>query len=148
MIRYDLICDSGHAFDGWYRDSAAFDTLAVNGLVECPVCGSCEVAKQLMTPRVPAKANAKDDGGPQPVFAGPQDPQQRALMEAMRKVRRHVEENADYVGEQFPEEARKMHYGETEERGIYGEASSEEAKELVEEGIPVSPLPKLPEDRN
>lgn len=102
-----------------------------------------------MAPRLPAKSNRKDDKPPtQRVFAGPQDPQQRALMEAMRKMRRHVEANADYVGEKFPEEARKMHYGEAEERGIYGEASTDEAKALLEEGIQVSPLPKLPEDRN
>ena len=96
----------------------------------------------------PSKSNRKETASPQRVFAGPQDPQQQALMDAMRKVRQHVEQNADYVGEQFPEEARKMHYGEAEERGIYGEASSDEAEALLEEGIQVAPLPKLPEDGN
>ena len=148
MIRYDLICDRGHEFEGWYRDSVAFDGLNADGHIECPVCGSAKIAKQLMAPRLPAKSNRKKKGGQQPVYSGPQGPEQRALLEAMRKVRKHVEETADYVGEKFPEEARKMHYGEAEERGIYGEASEVEAKELVDEGIQVSPLPKLPEDRN
>ncbi len=148
MIRYDLICDRGHAFDGWYRDSAAFDDLKGAGCVECPVCGTDKVDKQLMAPQLPAKSESSETAGQQPVYAGPQGPKQRALLEAMRKVRRHVEETADYVGEKFPEEARRMHYGETEERGIYGEATEVEAKDLIEEGIQVSPLPKLPEERN
>jgi hypothetical protein len=149
MIRYDLICDNGHEFDGWYRDSAAFDALAKAGRIECPACGSTGVSKQLMAPRVPAKSNTKPDPqAQQPVFSGPQDAKQRALAEAMRRLRRHVEQNADYVGNEFPEEARKMHYGETPERGIYGEASLEEAQELNEEGIAVQPLPKLPEEHN
>ena len=148
MIRYDLICSSGHEFDGWYRDSSAFDKIAASGHLECPSCGSSEVIKQLMTPKVPAKSSSKTAPDNQVVFAGPQDSKQRALTQAMRELRQHVEKNADYVGEQFPQEARKMHYGEADERGIYGEASLEEAKELHEEGIAVSPLPKLPEDSN
>ena len=150
MIRYDLICDQGHDFDGWYRDSKAFDALSKAGHIECPVCGSTAVSKQLMTPRLPAKSNSKPDTPEQkPMYAAPQqDAKQRALIEAVRQLRRHVAENADYVGNEFPEEARKMHYGEAPERGIYGEATIEDARELDEEGIIVHPLPKLPEEHN
>lgn len=148
MIRYDLICDKQHGFDGWYRDSAAFEKLSAAGHLECPSCGSNNVSKQLMAPQLPVKANSRTEPAPQPLFAGPQSAKQRALAEAMRQLRKHVEQNADYVGKKFPEEARKMHYGEVAERGIYGEASLKEAAELTEEGIAVAPLPKLPEDSN
>ena len=147
MIRYDLECKDGHQFDGWFRDSEAFDTLVRAGQVMCTVCGSSDVSKQLLAPGIAAKSN-KYEPTSQQMLAGPQNTQQQELVDAVRQLRKHVTENADYVGEQFPEEARKMHYGETDERGIYGEASPKEAKELIDEGIKVSPLPKLPEDAN
>lgn len=147
MIRYDLICNDGHAFDGWFRNSAAFDAQLQAGQVTCTVCNSADVEKQLMAPGVPAKFN-KYEPTNQQMLAGPQNAQQRELTDAVRRLRKHVAEHADYVGEQFPEEARKMHYGEETERGIYGEASPGEARELLDEGIEVSPLPKLPEDAN
>jgi hypothetical protein len=147
MIRYDLICDQGHAFDGWFRDSAAYDAQADKGLVSCSVCGSAKVEKQLMAPGIPMKSNRRDDA-PKKMISGPVDPRLAVMMQMVREMRRHVEENAEYVGERFAEEARKIHYEETEDRGIYGEASADEARALLEEGIAVHPLPRLPEDGN
>ena len=147
MIRYDLICDKGHEFDGWFRDSATYDKQARRGFVACSVCGSSKVEKQLMAPGIPAKSNRKDEV-PQRMVAGPVDPRVAMMMKIMREMRRHVEENADYVGDKFAEEARKIHFAETEARGIYGEATADEATALIEEGIEVFPLPRLPEDGN
>jgi hypothetical protein len=147
MIRYDLICDRGHGFDGWFRDSAAFDVQAAAGLVSCAVCGSARIEKQLMAPRIAATSSRKADV-PQKMAAGPLDPRAQTLLKMMREFRAEVEKNAENVGSKFAEEARKIHYGETEKRGIYGEATGEDAKALVEEGIEVHPLPKLPEDGN
>ncbi|MGL4590747.1 MAG: DUF1178 family protein [Aestuariivirga sp.] len=147
MIRYDLICDKGHEFDGWFRDSATYDKQARRGFVACSVCGSSKVEKQLMAPGIPAKSNRKDEV-PQRMVAGPVDPRVAMMMKMMREMRRHVEENADYVGDKFAEEARKIHFAETEARGIYGEATADEATALIEEGIEVFPLPRLPEDGN
>ena len=147
MIHYDLICDKGHAFDGWFRNSAAYDEQAGQGLVCCSVCGSAKVEKQLMAPGIPMKSNRKDTA-PKKMVSGPVDPRLSAMMEMVREMRRHVEENAEYVGDRFAEEARKIHYEESEHRGIYGEATPDEAKDLIEEGIAVHPLPRLPEDGN
>ena len=147
MIHYDLTCEKGHAFDGWFRNSAAYDEQASRGLVTCSQCGSAKVEKQLMAPGIPVKSNRKDDG-PRKMVAAPADPKLAELMTMMREMRRHVEENAEYVGDRFAEEARKIHYEETEQRGIYGQTTPDEAKALIEEGIAVHPLPRLPEDGN
>jgi hypothetical protein len=147
MIHYDLICDKGHAFDGWFRNSAAYDEQAEKGLVSCTVCGSAKVEKQLMAPGIPMKSNRRDTT-PKKMVSGPVDPRLAVMMQMVREMRKHVEENAEYVGERFAEEARKIHYEEAEHRGIYGEASPDEAKALIEEGIAVHPLPRLPEDGN
>ncbi len=147
MIRYDLACKNGHCFDGWFRDSEAFEKLVKIGEVTCTECGSTEVEKQLMAPGIPSRHN-KYEPTNQQMAAGLQNAKQKELADAVRKLRQEVTENADYVGEEFPEEARKMHYGEAEERGIYGEASIDEAKDLIDEGINVAPLPKLPEEAN
>ncbi len=147
MIRYDLICGKGHAFDGWFADSAAYDTQARRGLVSCSVCGSNKTAKQIMAPGIPGKSNRMVEA-PQTMMAGPVDPRAAALMQMMREMRKTVEEKAEYVGTSFAEEARKIHYHETEARGIYGEATLADARELIEEGIEVHPLPRLPEDGN
>ena len=146
MIRYDLVCKSGHEFDGWFGSSEAFDKQQKAGLVDCPVCGTSNVSKALMAPGIPAKSNTKSDT-PQPVHNVPA-PAQAELVEMIRKVREHVAENSEYVGDKFAEEARKIHYEETEQRGIYGEATLKDAEELKEEGIEVQPLPLLPEERN
>lgn len=147
MIRYDLTCDKGHSFDGWFRDSATYDKQEKRRLVLCPVCDLHKVSKQLMAPGIPAKSNTKPEQ-PTRVFSGPADPRQQMLMKMMRELRKQVEQNADYVGDQFAEEARRIHYNEAEKRGIYGEATREDAEALVEEGIEVQPLPILPEEGN
>lgn len=133
MIRYALVCKAGHEFEGWFPGIAACDTQLGKGLVACPDCGSTKVQKALMAPAVAPK---KDLAGAK----------KRALAFAAHQaklaaVREHVEQNFENVGERFPEEARRIHYGETEKRDIYGEASLQEAKELVDEGVEVAPLP-------
>ena len=147
MIHYDLICDKGHAFDGWFRNSAAYDEQAGRGLVTCTQCGSAKVEKLMMAPGIPAKSNRKSDSATKMV-AAPADPRLAELMNMMREMRKHVEENAEYVGDRFADEARKIHYEESEQRGIYGQTTADEAKALVEEGITVHALPRLPEDGN
>lgn len=136
MIRYALRCDNGHDFDGWFRDSDGFDSLRVAGQVACTQCGSVAVEKAVMAPRVAKTAAA-------PALTAPRDSREAAL-EAMR---RHVEAHSDYVGMSFAAEARAIHEGHAPERPIYGEAKLEEAKKLVEDGIPVAPLPFRPRQR-
>jgi len=150
MIRYALQCGESHEFEGWFRDSADFDKQSKRGVVTCPACGSTKVEKQLMAPAVssPKKTEAASPAAPDMLRLAVADPRRAELVEALRELRKSVTSNADYVGKQFSEEARKIHYKETEPRGIYGEASPEEAKALAEEGIEFHPLPTLPEDRN
>jgi hypothetical protein len=148
MIRYSLICDKEHGFDGWFGSSDDFDKQVKRGLVECPMCGSIKVSKALMTPGVPAKSNRKNDPEPVKALHAPADPKLQAMMQMVRKLREQVEANADYVGDRFAEEARRIHYGEEDPRGIYGEATLQDAVELHEEGIDVLPLPKLPDEAN
>jgi hypothetical protein len=153
MIRYDLICEQRHTFDGWFRDSAAFDQQAKKGLVSCPRCGATKIEKAIMAPRVsgtrkrgksePAAAVA-EAASPVAIMA----PEEKELRTKLRELREHLTKNSDNVGKRFPEEARKMHYGEIEHRSIYGEASPKDAKALHEEGIAFHPLPVLPEDKN
>lgn len=148
MIRYDLICDSGHQFDGWFSNSSAFDEQSRRELVACVHCGSTNVEKQLMAPGIPVKTNRKSDSAAKSVLTSAFDPRQQKIIQAMRELRKAVEENSEYVGDKFAEEARKIHYEETEKRGIYGETTPDDAKALIEEGIEVHPLPLLPEDGN
>jgi hypothetical protein len=147
MIRYDLICENGHEFDAWFSDSAAYDKQRKRGFVECAVCGSLKIDKQLMRPNVGSRSNKKANAT-QPMVAGPVDPRMQQMMAMMREFRAHVEKNAENVGDKFAEEARKIHYKESDERGIYGNATADEAQDLIEEGIEVHPLPRLPEDGN
>src|SRR5579875_1201637 len=136
MIRYALTCDQDHGFEAWFGSSSDFDDQAARGLVECPVCLSKAVRKQVMAPAV---AGTKARGGDTPI-----PPQAQAMMmEAMGKVRRHVEENFDYVGDRFAREARDIHEGRSQDRGIYGEATPREVKDLTEDGIKVAPLPPV-----
>ena len=132
MIKYQLLCADEHEFEGWFRDSADFDVQAADGLIECPVCGSDNVRKAVMAPAIARRSN----GAPGAI--------RQDILQAMTRARDYVEKNFDYVGEKFPEEARKIHYGETEERGIYGEATGKEVKDLVDEGVKVAPLPGAP----
>jgi hypothetical protein len=147
MIRYDLVCKKGHAFDGWFSDSSAFDRQSKAGAVACPHCGSAEIAKQLMTPQIGLKANRRNEPRAATFTKSP-DPKAQKLLKLMREVREHVEKNSEYVGDRFAEEARRIHYKEAEERGIYGEATTADAAALIEEGLDVHPLPRLPEDSN
>lgn len=137
MIRYALICDLGHDFEGWFGASADFDDQAARGLLACPLCASQAVRKQIMAPAV---AGTKARGSDETAEGGAR----AMMMDVMSKVRRHVEDNFDYVGERFADEARLIHEGAAEERGIYGEASRAEVKGLVTDGIQVSPLPPNP----
>jgi hypothetical protein len=138
VIRYALACEAGHPFEGWFAASADFAEQSARGLLECPVCASREVRKQIMAPAV---AGTKKRGDPAPAAASAK---RAMMMEAMAKVRRHVEETFDYVGDTFAKEARAIHEGKSEDRGIYGEATPAEVKGLVEDGVPVAPLPPEP----
>ena len=131
MIVYDLRCRKSHRFEAWFRDSAAYDEQAAAGKVACPACGSRRVEKAPMAPRVAKARQAKSATRDQdPGTAG-----QAVMLRAARDLRRKVEDNCDYVGPDFAEEARKIHYGETDPRGIYGETSDDEARTLREEGV-------------
>jgi hypothetical protein len=143
MIHLSLGCDKDHEFEAWFRNSSDFEAQVKRRIVNCPVCGSTNIAKSLMAPRI--SGTRKSDKTEN--LAIP-DPDATKVRELMKAVRDHVKANADYVGEKFADEARKIHYGEAEKRGIYGEASAEETKELKEEGVEVFPLPVLPDDRN
>lgn len=137
MIKYALSCDHDHAFEGWFGSSSDYDDQAARGLLDCPVCGSKGVRKQIMSPAVSGTKAQK--ASPEP------NAQMREMMmTAMGEVRRQVEENFDYVGDRFAKEARDIHDGKSEERGIYGEASPKEVKALVEDGIKIAPLPPAP----
>jgi hypothetical protein len=172
MIRYALDCDNGHAFESWFANSAAYDKQAKRKLVTCPVCGSAKVEKAIMAPSLGPSLNS-EASEPRPPSPTPTNPAplpplrpgltppippktpvammssaERELRHKLKELRDHITKNASYVGPRFPEEARKIHYGEAEHRSIYGEASPEEAKELHEEGIEFHPLPVLPDDKN
>jgi hypothetical protein len=168
MIRYALNCDQGHAFESWFANSAAFDKQTKRALVACPVCGSVKVEKAIMAPSLasnvghggtaepgPSMPSSPSPAQPAPVPAiAPKTPVammpagERELRHKLKELRDHITKNAHYVGPRFPEEARKIHYGEVEHRSIYGEASPEEAQQMHEEGIEFHPLPILPEDKN
>jgi hypothetical protein len=157
MIRYSLHCERGHAFESWFQSSAAYDSQVKRKLVTCPACGSAKVEKAIMAPQIVSKKGrdstaAAEPASPVDVTAPASTPlmmaQERELRAKLRELRDHIVKNADNVGERFPNEARKMHYGDIEHRPIYGEASPDEARSLIEEGVEVSPLPVLPDDRN
>jgi hypothetical protein len=159
MIRYTLVCERQHNFESWFASSAAYDKQAKRGLVACPICGATKVEKAIMAPRLARsdkpidvpQALAAPAAAPAPEAATPVamiSSQEREFRTKLKELRDHLTKNAENVGRKFPNEARKMHYGDIEHRSIYGEASPEEAKELHEEGIEFHPLPILPEDRN
>ena len=141
MIRYSLKCEAGHGFDSWFQNAEAFSALQAAGQLSCPICGTVRVEKALMAPAVrPARSAAGPDAEAAPSL---QDPQSE-LEAAIAALRRQIEANSDYVGMNFVTEARRMHLGEVPERAIHGEARPEEARKLIEEGVPVAPLPFLP----
>jgi hypothetical protein len=160
MIRYALVCDRGHDFESWFADSAAYDKQVKRKLVSCPHCGSVKVDKAIMAPRLaskkgkaPIEASPAETPAPTPTTAPASpvamlSPQEREVRAKLKELREHLTKNADNVGAKFPEQARKMHYGEIEHRSIYGEATPEDARRLAEEGIEFHPLPILPDDKN
>ena len=161
MIHYNLRCARGHAFESWFQSSSAYETQEKRKLVNCPTCGSAKVERAIMAPQIVSK-RGREIAAPEPapapsvastdVTASASTPllmaQERELRAKLKELRDHIVKNADNVGERFPTEARKMHYGDIEHRPIYGEASPDDARALIEEGVEVSPLPVLPEDRN
>ena len=156
MIRYNLRCAKGHSFESWFQSSAAYESQEKRKLVSCPACGSVKVERAIMAPQIvskkgrdaampaPSEAATAETAAPTPLLMA----QELELRAKIKELRDHIVKNADNVGERFPNEARKMHYGDIEHRPIYGEASPEEARSLIEEGVEVSPLPVLPDDRN
>ena len=140
MIVYNLNCAKGHEFEGWFASSSAFDEQQTDGKLVCPVCNSKKISKAIMAPSLsPSVGKQKSAPAPEEL---------RKMRQFMTGLRKYVEENAENVGQKFPEEARKIHYGETEERPIYGEASLKDVKELVEEGVDIAPLPPDPDEAN
>jgi hypothetical protein len=159
MIRYALVCAKGHGFESWFQNSAAYDKQAKRGLVECPVCGNTKVQKAIMAPRIAGTRKRGKVSVPVPMGDVPAadavkapvamvSPQEQEFRAKLKELKEHLTKNSDYVGQKFPEEARKMHYGDIEHRSIYGEATLQDAKEMHDEGIEVHPLPVLPDDRN
>jgi hypothetical protein len=161
VILYNLVCERRHEFESWFPNSAAYDKQAKRGLVSCPSCGSAKVEKAIMAPRLarkdkstsapaeaaaPAGEPAQAPGAPSPVAM--LSPHEQEFRKKLKELRDHLTANADNVGKKFPEEARRMHYGEIEHRSIFGEASAQDAKALHEEGIEFHPLPVLPDERN
>ena len=145
MIAYNLTCAKGHEFEGWFKNGAAYDSQEAEGALACPVCGDAKVKKAIMAPAVKSSIT-KAKGKTEVVAAGANAPDAQKLRQFMAGYRKFIEENADYVGPKFPEEARKIHYGEAEERHIYGESTVAEARELIEEGIEIAPVPPDPGD--
>jgi len=145
MIRYALGCDRGHSFESWFRDSDAFERQAAAGEVACPFCHSARVSKQIMAPAVSGTHEPYDR---RPVDVVALGEREKAFREMIRTLHAHVVANTEDVGARFPNEIRRMHYGEAEERAIRGKADAEEARALIEEGIDILPLPSLPDERN
>jgi hypothetical protein len=141
MIRFSLHCDNDHDFDGWFRSGEDFETQNKRGLVSCPTCHSAKVEKALMAPAVTTGRKAEK-------VALIASDEQRKMMAMVKEMAENVRKTADYVGDKFAEEARKIHFGEADARGIYGEATVEEARKLAEDGVEFMPLPVLPEDQN
>ncbi|PWJ93370.1 MULTISPECIES: DUF1178 family protein [Mesorhizobium] len=141
MIRFALICEHEHEFEGWFRSNDDFDTQKKRGFVDCPTCGSHKVQKALMAPAVSTARK-------QETIALAMGEAQKQALAQLKAMAEKVRENADYVGDKFAEEARKIHFGETDPRGIYGEATLEEAKSLAEDGVEFMPIPVFPDDRN
>jgi hypothetical protein len=143
MIVFDLLCPNDHEFESWFQDSAAFEKLAKAGHVACPICGDTKISKSLMAPAV---SGTKKKSNEKMAISAKAAQQMGQYMEAVKEMREQVEKNCDYVGEKFPEEARKMHYGEAETRNIYGEATDSEADALKEEGVEVQRIPWTPSE--
>ncbi|ARS25806.1 DUF1178 family protein [Sphingomonas sp. KC8] len=140
MIVFDLACGSGHVFEGWFGSTEDFDSQRARGLLTCPMCGAADVAKAVMAPRVAAKGNQRSEAASVPLSSdGPE--KLRKVMHALAEAQARALDGSDYVGERFADEARAMHLGESEHRAIHGQASVDEARALVDEGVAIAPLP-------
>ena len=162
MIRYNLRCERGHVFESWFQSSSAYEAQEKRKLVNCPSCGSAKVERAIMAPQIVSNKKGREsaEAAPAPATTTTTEvtapaastpllmAQERELRAKLKELREHIVKNADNVGERFPNEARKMHYGDIEHRPIYGDASPDEARALIEEGVEVTPLPVLPDDRN
>lgn len=140
MIQFTLTCETKHKFEAWFKNAAAYDEQAARGILTCPVCNSHKIEKALMAPAVATKKETMS------LSSG--HPDQAKFLDAMRTLRKKMTADADYVGDKFAEEARKIHYEEAEARGIYGEATKDEVSGLVDEGIEFMPLPSVPDEHN
>jgi hypothetical protein len=153
MIRYALKCADGHRFESWFQSADAFDTLAARGMVSCAVCGGADVSKAMMAPRVagdaPVPVLAPDPAKPPAAAkpAGPLTGSPHPAEQMLRALKDHIAKSSTYVGGRFAAEARAMHLGDAPEKPIHGEANAEEARALIEDGVPILPLPVLPKDR-
>ncbi|MEC7795222.1 MAG: DUF1178 family protein [Pseudomonadota bacterium] len=147
MIQFSLKCDNDHRFDSWFKSSAAFDDLQARGHVNCAICGSPRVEKAMMAPRVSTRdtttGHDQDRDRPKPAADRPLSAPASAAEQALADLRRRIEAESDYVGDRFVEEARRIHDGDSDARAIHGEARLEDARQLIEDGIPVTPLPFL-----
>ncbi|RJG43903.1 MULTISPECIES: DUF1178 family protein [unclassified Mesorhizobium] len=141
MIKFSLTCERSHDFEGWFRNNEDFEKQQKRGLVDCPTCGSHKIEKALMAPAV-------STGRKKEKIALAMNEQQRAAMAQLKALSEKIRENSDYVGDKFAEEARKIHFGESDARGIYGEATLDEAKSLAEDGVEFMPIPTFPDDQN
>jgi hypothetical protein len=150
VIRYSLVCHAGHGFESWFRSSADYDVQHKRKLVACPVCDSSRVEKQIMAPRLGRSHKSSRPNPPagEKTTVAMMSPEETEFRQKLKELRDHVTKNADYVGEQFPDLARKMHHEEVEKRSIYGEAKPDEVRELLDEGVELAPLPVLPEEKN
>jgi hypothetical protein len=157
MIHYQLRCDQDHEFDGWFNDSTGFEKQAKRGLIECPACGGTKVTRALMTPAVTSRETPEPTREPrppvpvqqvlppaQPPSQSPELPIPAQMIAMLQRMRAHVEKNCDYVGPGFADEARKIHRGEADGRGIYGETTPDEAEALADEGIEIHSIPWVP----
>ena len=141
MIRYDLVCQNEHFFESWFKDSKSYQKQLEANEIACPKCNNSNISKSLMAPGIPKKTNTKNGN----VIANSSS---SSINNAIRKIRDEIKKNSEYVGDQFPEEARKIHYNEAEMRSIYGKASKKEITELVDEGIDIIQIPEIPDDKN
>ena len=141
MIRYDLVCENEHFFESWFKDSKTYQKQLEANKIACPKCNNSNISKSLMAPGIPKKTNTKNGN----VIANSSS---KSINDAIRKIRDEIKKNSEYVGDQFPEEARKIHYNEAEMRSIYGKASKTEITELVDEGIDIIQIPEIPDDKN
>lgn len=140
MIVFDLKCASGHLFEGWFASSEDFGKQRESGLLTCPMCGLAEVGKAVMAPAVPAKGNQRAERADVPVSAGPDMAKMHAMMQALASAQKEALKDSQWVGRQFAEMARSMHYGEQDHRNVHGEVAPDEARALIDEGVEVAPL--------